>query len=151
MARRCPDLEILRGHPPDPRQLLSERPSAPHRRPLARRPHRRDDALLERGRRPFVADIVPNTWKPQPLDGVADGLILFDGVCVLCSWWVHFVIERDRAAAFRFAPVQGRYGAALAARLGISVANPETNAVVTGGRAYFKSDAAIAVISRLPG
>ncbi len=94
---------------------------------------------------------MPNTWKPQPLGGVADGLILFDGVCVLCSWWVRFVIERDRAAAFRFAPVQGRYGAALAARLGISVANPETNAVVTGGRAYFKSDAAIAVISRLPG
>ncbi len=92
-----------------------------------------------------------NGWKPQPLDGVADGLILFDGVCVLCSWWVRFVIERDGAVAFRFAPVQSRFGAALAARLCISVANPETNAVVIGGRAYFKSDAAIAVVSRLPG
>jgi predicted DCC family thiol-disulfide oxidoreductase YuxK len=94
---------------------------------------------------------VPNAWRPKPLDGVADGLILFDGVCVLCSWWVRFVIERDQAAVFRFAPLQSRYGAGLAARLGISVANPETNAVVIGARAYFKSDAAIAVVSRLPG
>jgi len=93
---------------------------------------------------------VANRWEPQPLDGVADGLILFDGVCVLCSWWVRFVIERDSAGRFRFAPVQSRYGAGLAARLGISVENPETNAVVLGGSAYFKSDAAIAVISRLP-
>src|SRR6266571_9487871 len=121
VARGCRVLEILRGHPSDPGQLLRKRPSAPHLRPLALRPHRGDDALLERGRRPLVADIVPNTWKPQPLGGVADGLILFDGVCVLCSWWVRFVIERDRAAAFRFAPVQGRYGAVLAARLSISV------------------------------
>jgi len=94
---------------------------------------------------------MPNRWKPKPLGGVADGLILFDGVCVLCSWWVRFVIERDATAMFRFAPVQGRYGAVLAARLGISVANPETNAVVIGGRAYFKSDSEIAVVSRLPG
>lgn len=92
-----------------------------------------------------------NRWQPRPLDGVADGLILFDGVCVFCSGWVRFVIERDSAARFRFAAVQSRFGAALAARLGISVANPETNAVVLGGRAYFKSDAAIAVVSRLPG
>lgn len=92
-----------------------------------------------------------NRWQPQPLDGIADGVILFDGVCVFCSRWVRFVIERDRAARFRFAPVQSRYGAALAARLGISVENSETNAVVLDGCAYFKSDAAIAVVSRLAG
>jgi predicted DCC family thiol-disulfide oxidoreductase YuxK len=94
---------------------------------------------------------VRNRWQPQPLAGVADGLILFDGVCVLCSWWVRVVIECDRAARFRFAPVQSRYGTVLATRLGISVETPETNAVVLGGCAYFKSDAAIAVVSNLPG
>ena len=89
-------------------------------------------------------------WKPQPIDGVADGLILFDGVCVLCSGWVRFVIERDRAARFRFSPVQSAYGSALAARLGISAEDPQTNAVVFADRALFKSDAAIAVLSSLP-
>ncbi len=49
-------------------------------------------------------------WKPQPIDDVPDGLILFDGVCVLCSYWVRFVIERDTEARFRFAAVQSLYG-----------------------------------------
>jgi len=82
---------------------------------------------------------------------VPDGLILFDGVCVLCSGWVRRVIERDRAARFRFTPIQSPYGAALAGRFGISIDSPETNAAVIGGRIYFKSDAAIAVWSCLPG
>ena len=89
-------------------------------------------------------------WKPQPIDGVPDGLIVFDGVCVLCSGWVRFVIERDAAVRFRFTPVQSAYGSALAGRLGISVEDPETNAVVFADRAYFKSDAAIVVLSCLP-
>jgi predicted DCC family thiol-disulfide oxidoreductase YuxK len=37
------------------------------------------------------------SWKPAAIDGAPDGLVLFDGVCVLCSGWVHFLIERDRA------------------------------------------------------
>jgi predicted DCC family thiol-disulfide oxidoreductase YuxK len=89
-------------------------------------------------------------WRPQPIEGVPDGLILFDGVCVFCSSWVQLVIARDRARRFRFSPVQSRYGSALAARLGISIEDPETNAVVFAGRAYFKSDAALEVLSRLP-
>jgi predicted DCC family thiol-disulfide oxidoreductase YuxK len=90
-------------------------------------------------------------WAPLRVEDVPDGLVLFDGVCVLCSGWVRFIIERDPAAYFRFAAVQSPYGMALAARLGISIDNAETNAVIEGGRAYFKSDAAIAIGSRLPG
>src|SRR5207237_3244868 len=90
-------------------------------------------------------------WAPQPAADVPDGLILFDGLCVLCSGWVRRVIERDTAARFRFAPIQDPYGAALARRFGISVDNPETNAAVIGGRIYFKSDAAVAVWARLAG
>jgi predicted DCC family thiol-disulfide oxidoreductase YuxK len=89
-------------------------------------------------------------WHSQSAADIADGLILFDGVCVLCSGWVRFVIERDKAERFRFVPIQSPYGTALATRFGISSDNPETNAVVLGGRAWFKSDAAIAVLSSLP-
>jgi len=89
-------------------------------------------------------------WRPVRVIGVPDSLILFDGVCVLCSFWVRFVIDRDRAAQFHFAPVQSPIGAELAARLGIDPENPETNAVILDGRAYFKSDAALAVLSHLP-
>jgi predicted DCC family thiol-disulfide oxidoreductase YuxK len=89
-------------------------------------------------------------WRPRAVCDIPDGLILFDGVCILCSWRVRFVIERDVSAQFRFAPIQSSYGRALAERLGIDFENPETNAVIVGGRAYFKSDAAIRVLGRLP-
>lgn len=89
-------------------------------------------------------------WRPQPIGDIPDRLILFDGICVFCSRWVRFVVERDTAAYFRFSPIQSPYGTRLASRLGISVDNPETNAVVIAGCASFKSDAAIEVLSRLP-
>ena len=57
-------------------------------------------------------------WQSIPAPDVADGLILFDGVCVLCSGWVRFVIERDAAERFRFVPIQSPYGSALASRTG---------------------------------
>jgi predicted DCC family thiol-disulfide oxidoreductase YuxK len=91
------------------------------------------------------------SWRPQTIDSVPDAVILFDGVCVLCSRWARFVIDRDPQAWFRFVAVQEPYGRVLAARLGIDLTFPETNAVILGGRAYFKSDAAIEVLSRLPG
>ncbi|HEX3883714.1 MAG TPA: DCC1-like thiol-disulfide oxidoreductase family protein [Stellaceae bacterium] len=91
------------------------------------------------------------SWRPQAAEGVPDRLILFDGVCVFCSRWARFVIDRDRDARFCFVAVQEPLGAALAQRFGIDPAMPETNAVILGGRAYFKSDAAVAVLSSLPG
>jgi predicted DCC family thiol-disulfide oxidoreductase YuxK len=90
------------------------------------------------------------SWEPKAIDGVPDGLVLFDGVCVLCSGWVRFLIERDRAEVFRFTPIQSPYGRALAQRLGIDAETPETNAVIFGGRAYFKADSAISALTRMP-
>ena len=78
-----------------------------------------------------------------------DGIILYDGVCILCSGWVRFVSKRDLARRFRFTPIQSPYGRALA--LGIDPDNPDTNAVILGGRAYRRSDAALTVVSNLPG
>ena len=80
-----------------------------------------------------------------------DDVILYDGVCIFCSRWVRFVMARDRAGRFRFTAIQSPYGARLAASLGIDPDDPDTNAVVHGGVAYFKSDGALTVLSLLPG
>ncbi len=80
-----------------------------------------------------------------------DDVILFDGVCVFCSRWVRFVVARDRPARFRFTPIQSPYGTRLAQALGIDAGDPDTNAVIHGGVAYFKSDGALTVLSLLPG
>ncbi len=90
-------------------------------------------------------------WRSVPCPDVADGTVLFDGTCVLCSRWFRFVAGRDPRARFRFAAIQGPVGRRLAQRLGVDPDAPQTNAVVIGGRAHFRSDAAIEVLRRLPG
>jgi predicted DCC family thiol-disulfide oxidoreductase YuxK len=79
-----------------------------------------------------------------------DDVILYDGVCVFCSCWVRFVASRDRERRFRFTAIQSGYGMRLAQSLGIDPRDPDTNAVIHGGVAYFKSDAALTVLSNLP-
>ena len=93
----------------------------------------------------------PNVSGPitgEPCGWPDDGMILYDGVCILCSGWVKFVMRRD--ADLRFTPIQSPYGRRLAQACGIDPGNPDTNALVTGGRLYRRSDAALAVLSRLP-
>jgi predicted DCC family thiol-disulfide oxidoreductase YuxK len=85
--------------------------------------------------------------NPRPDDDV----ILYDGVCVFCSRWVRFVATRDKARRFRFTAIQSGYGTRLAQAFGIDPDDPDTNAVVHGGEAFFKSDAALTVLGALPG
>jgi len=86
---------------------------------------------------------VTNQW----LD---DDVILYDGVCVFCSRWVRFVATRDVEQRFRFTAIQSGYGTRMAQAFGIDPGDPDTNAVVHGGVAYFKSDAALTVLGHLP-
>jgi predicted DCC family thiol-disulfide oxidoreductase YuxK len=90
-------------------------------------------------------------WRPVPADELPERLILFDGVCVLCAAWVQFVIARDPAGLYRFVPIQSEAGRALAQRFGIDAETPQTNAVIRGGRAWFKGDSALQVWRDLPG
>jgi predicted DCC family thiol-disulfide oxidoreductase YuxK len=80
-----------------------------------------------------------------------DNVILFDGVCVLCSEWTRFVAKRDKAGRFRFTAIQSPYGRAMAEALGIDPDDPDTNAVTVDGRVLRRSDAALAVLGTLPG
>ena len=80
-----------------------------------------------------------------------DDVILYDGVCVFCSRWVRFVVARDVDRRFRFTAIQSAYGSRLAQAFGIDPRDPDTNAVIHGGVAFFKSDAALTVLSCLPG
>ena len=88
-------------------------------------------------------------WSPQPAPDEPDGLILFDGVCMFCSRWVRFVIDRDPERRFRFMAIQSEPGRGLAARFGIDPETPQTSAVILGGRIFFKSDAALTVLGAL--
>jgi predicted DCC family thiol-disulfide oxidoreductase YuxK len=80
-----------------------------------------------------------------------DDVILYDGVCVFCSRWIRFVAARDSERRFRFTAIQSAYGTRLAQAFGIDPDDPDTNAVIHGRTAHFKSDAALTVISNLRG
>jgi predicted DCC family thiol-disulfide oxidoreductase YuxK len=77
------------------------------------------------------------------------GLILFDGVCVLCSRGCRFVCDRDQRRYFRF-PMQLLEGRVLAEQLGINPDHPDTFAFVANGQAFVKSEAALRIARELP-
>src|ERR671922_2423615 len=57
--------------------------------------------------------------EPQPsTDAAGAHLLLFDGVCGLCSRFVQFVLARDRRRLFRFASLQSAVGKAAVERSG---------------------------------
>jgi predicted DCC family thiol-disulfide oxidoreductase YuxK len=89
---------------------------------------------------------------PQSPGGINSphGLILFDGVCVLCSRGCRFVSKRDRRGYFRFVPIQLAEGRPLAEQLGINPDRPDSFALVATGEGYVKSDAVLRIARELP-
>ena len=80
-----------------------------------------------------------------------DNLILFDGVCNLCSALVQFVIRHDPAAQFRFAPIQSEIGREIFQSHGLNPADLQTFVFIAEGRLFLRSDAAIEIVSRFGG
>ena len=72
-------------------------------------------------------------------------IIVFDGMCVLCSANARFVLRHDREGRFRLATMQSEVGAALMARFEIDPLDPETFIVVDGEAALRDSDAVFAI------
>lgn len=70
-------------------------------------------------------------------------VILFDGVCVLCSEWVKFVLRHDRAGRYRLLPAQSPLGQAILAHYGIDRVDFESAILLRQGVAWFKSETAL--------
>jgi len=78
-------------------------------------------------------------------------IILFDGVCNLCSSSVNFVIKRDKRDVFRFAALQEDIGKELVAVHNIDPAKTDSIVFIDHGKAYVKSTAALRAAKYLPG
>ena len=76
-------------------------------------------------------------------------IVVFDGLCPLCSANARFILKHDRAGIFRLASMQSEAGAALCRRFDIDPADPETFLLIEGDRARRDSDAAIGIFTRL--
>jgi predicted DCC family thiol-disulfide oxidoreductase YuxK len=76
-------------------------------------------------------------------------VMLFDGVCNLCSGWVRFAIDRDPEARLRFAAVQSPLGQAFLARHGLPLDVYDSFYFVEDGVAYEKSAAWFRMVRHL--
>ena|SRR5688572_12702355 len=86
------------------------------------------------------------------LEPPADGhmLIVFDGMCVLCSANARFVLRHDRKRRFRLTTAQGPLGSELYRRFGLATEDYETMIVIDEqGRLLTESDGAIAIFGGL--
>lgn len=78
-------------------------------------------------------------------------IILFDGVCNFCNKSVNFIIERDRAGYFKFAPLQSEIGQKLLAEHGIDSGVTDSVVLIENGNAYVRTTAALRVARKLSG
>ena len=78
-------------------------------------------------------------------------VILFDGVCNLCTGSVRFVIGRDARKRFRFASLQSPVAEKLLGAQGRDGDRLESVVLVVGERTYRKSTAALLIARRLDG
>jgi predicted DCC family thiol-disulfide oxidoreductase YuxK len=78
-------------------------------------------------------------------------IILFDGVCNFCSFWVNFVIKRDKKDLFRFAALQSEKAMEITDRLDIDISKPDTFILIINDKFFTKSTAALMVCKQLNG
>ena len=80
-----------------------------------------------------------------------EAVILFDGVCNLCSGFVQFVLPRDTEEKYRFASLQSDAGQALLAEHDLPTDELESVVLIEGGESYVKSAAVIRIAADLGG
>ena len=93
-----------------------------------------------------MRDPTPSIPRDKPI-------IVFDGVCVLCTANAQFVLSADKSGRFRLAAMQDEVGARLMRDNGIDPLDPESfvivDAIDQGGRVWSDSDAVLRMWSDL--
>jgi len=72
-------------------------------------------------------------------------VIIYDGVCHLCHGFVQFVLRRDSARIFDFAPLQSPFAVERLGDIGL-----KSVVLLEGGQVYVAEDAVLRIFARLP-
>lgn len=76
-------------------------------------------------------------------------IIIFDGHCVLCSRFARFALRHDRRAVFRLMAAQTPVGQSIFRHFNLDPKQLETNILLDGGHAWFKSAGTIRMFAHL--
>lgn len=82
---------------------------------------------------------------------MTNSILVFDGVCVLCSHWVSFVLRYDRHGLYRFAAMQTSTGRKLLIDHGMDPDDPISFLLLEQGRGYTDADAIVRVLRSFGG
>jgi predicted DCC family thiol-disulfide oxidoreductase YuxK len=78
-------------------------------------------------------------------------ILIFDGVCNFCNWWVDFVLKRDKKGKVLFTANQEPAGQAILAKFGITTfGDPDSVYLYQDGHLYSYSSAALRLAKLLP-
>jgi predicted DCC family thiol-disulfide oxidoreductase YuxK len=78
-------------------------------------------------------------------------IILFDGICKFCNYWVNFAIKHDPKKNLRFTPFQSEAGQALLQQYQIDFAAINSVILIEKGGVYRQSTAALRICRYLNG
>jgi len=90
--------------------------------------------------------------KPKPCSfqlGPDERLLVFDGVCRLCSGWARFVLRYDHERRLTLTTVQSDTGQKILTELGLDKIAPESIVFIENGTAHFESDAIFRIVGHL--
>ncbi len=76
-------------------------------------------------------------------------VILFDGVCNLCSGAVQFFIKRDKDAILKYASLQSESGQALLQEYGLPLTQFNSFVFIHNKKVYLRSSAALQAVRML--
>lgn len=101
---------------------------------------------------PIVATVVAlAATEPVPVDNGGAPVVVFDGVCRLCSGWVQFLLRHDKAGRIRFAPMQSASGRRLLQQHGLDADDPLSFLWIDAGQGYRDSDAILRIVDSFGG
>ncbi len=80
---------------------------------------------------------------------ISSPILLFDGVCNLCNYFVQFIIKRDKQGQIKFASLQSEVGQSILGQHQLPTEELQSVVFVEKGKAYTHSSAALQVLNKL--
>ena len=80
---------------------------------------------------------------------VGPKIILFDGICNFCNYWVSFIIRHDRKKQFQFASLQSEFAKQYIPENKTNASNFQSVILLEGNTIRTKSTAALHIIKHL--
>lgn len=78
-------------------------------------------------------------------------IILFDGICNFCNFWVNFLMKHDSKFILKFAPLQSTVGRELLQKYNLKTEDLDSFILINGNQSYNKSTAALMIAQKLGG